>query len=125
MGRGGSQGAFFLAGGMREELSRLQALDYWKVDRKGEPLKAQGVYELIEEGIYTGAVRAESSRNFVERVGAVRSLLRLSRNQTDAGLCRCSKTREQWPRIRRRSTRSSRCSLWRLRGSSCGESPSG
>ena len=41
------------------------------MDLAGEPLKAPGVYQFIEEGIYKGVARAGSSRNFVERVGAV------------------------------------------------------
>ncbi|KAL8277874.1 hypothetical protein RQP46_009693 [Phenoliferia psychrophenolica] len=46
-------------------------LTYWKVGIENVPLSISGetVYELIEDGIYTGKVKPESSRNLLERFG--------------------------------------------------------
>jgi protein disulfide-isomerase len=53
--------------------SHAQALSFWKTSIKGEPLseRAEDIYELIEDGIYTGVAKSQSSRTFVERVGDV------------------------------------------------------
>ena len=55
-----------------------QDLTYWKSGiATAGPLAVSGetVYELIEDGIYTGLVKSQSSRNILERFGDVSSLL--------------------------------------------------
>lgn len=50
-------------------------MTYWKTGIDDVPLTVSGetVYELIEDGIFTGAVAPQSSRNFIERFGSVRT----------------------------------------------------
>ncbi|GAA5957730.1 hypothetical protein JCM21900_004954 [Sporobolomyces salmonicolor] len=51
-------------------------LVYWKTTPAGEPLElgTSAVYDLIENGIYTGTARSKSSQNMVER--GMKSIIR-------------------------------------------------
>lgn len=52
----------------------MQDLTYWKTGIDTVPLSVSGetVYELLEDGIFTGSLKPQSSRNFLERLGSVR-----------------------------------------------------
>ncbi|GAA5895299.1 hypothetical protein JCM6882_006638 [Rhodosporidiobolus microsporus] len=58
--------------GPRVVIADPKDLTYYSTTLAGEPLEltSSAVYELIEQGIFTGKAKAESSRNAFERFGA-------------------------------------------------------